>query len=263
MKIGFIGCGNMGGALAAAIAKNEDVSVLLSDYDKQKIAALTEVVPAREATSEEIAREAEFIFLGVKPHLVEGVLGQLSGALAENPRGVVVSMAAGVELKKIDGALPDGQPAIRIMPNTAASLGEGMTVYAKNGTVTEAQEAEFLRVMAKTGKVDALPEGLINAATAIMGCGPAFAYVFLEALADGGVSCGLPRDKAALYAAQMLRGAAEMALTSGKHPERLKDDVCSPGGSTIEGVGALERGAFRGVTRDAVTAAYEKTKKLN
>lgn len=262
MKIGFIGCGNMGGALATTVAKNEGVSVLVSDYDKKKTEALQAVIPCTVAKAEEIASTADFIFLAVKPHQIEGLLGELRDALAKNPAGVVVSIAAGVELEKINGALPDGQAAIRMMPNTAAALGEGMTVYAKNGAVTEAREAEYLRFMAKTGKVDALPESLINAATAIMGCGPAFAYVFLEALADGGVSCGLPRDKAALYAAQMLRGAAEMALTSGKHPERLKDEVCSPGGSTIEGVGALERGAFRGVTREAVTAAYEKTKKL-
>ncbi|MBO5109709.1 MAG: pyrroline-5-carboxylate reductase [Clostridia bacterium] len=262
MKVGFIGCGNMGGALATAIAKNTDVSVLLADRDETKAAALAEAISAEVVTAEAVAAEADFIFMGLKPYLIASVLTELRGALEKNPDAVVVSMAAGVELAKINGVLPQGQAAIRIMPNTSVALGEGMVVYTSNGAVTEGAKAEFCRIMAPTGKLDELAEGLIDAATAVMGCGPAFAYVFLEAMADGAVSCGLPRDKATLYAAQMLRGAAEMALASGKHPEVLKDEVCSPGGSTIEGVGALEQGAFRATTRAAVRAAYEKNRQL-
>ena len=262
MKVGFIGCGNMGGAFATAIGKNESVSVLLADYDKKKIEALQAVIPAEASDAGTIAKTADFIFLGVKPHQVVSVLNGMKAALLENPKAILVSMAAGVELATLAFAAPDEQGIIRIMPNTPAALGQGMTVYAKNEYVSAEKEAEFLAVTAPTGRVDALPEGMINAATAIMGCGPAFAYMFVEALADGGVAAGLPRDKATLYAAQMLRGAAEMVLVSGKHPEQLKDEVCSPGGSTIEGVGELDRRGFRGIARDAVTAAYEKNKKL-
>ena len=262
MKVGFIGCGNMGGALATAIQKNTDVTLLLADRDGAKRDALASRLSAEAREAGEIARQAELIYLGVKPHLVRGVLAELAEDLSANAGAVVVSMAAGVTLQALEEALPKGVGAIRIMPNTAVAVGEGMVVYAAGAGVSPEREADFRRIMAPTGKVDALPENLIDAATAVMGCGPAFAYLFLEALADGGVSCGLPREKAALYAAQMLRGAAELALTSGKHPEALKDEVCSPGGSTIAGVGVLDRNAFRGITRDAVTAAYEKTRSL-
>jgi pyrroline-5-carboxylate reductase len=137
-----------------------------------------------------------------------------------------------------------------------------MIVYAPNACVTEEQETAFLRILKRAGRLDRLAEEKIDAATAIMGCGPAFAYLFTEALADGGVLCGLPRDKAIVYAAQMMRGAAEMVLQKGQHPGKLKDDVCSPGGSTIEGVRALEEGGFRATAMNAVIAAYEKNKKL-
>ena len=263
MKVGFIGCGNMGGAFATAIGRNKNVSVLLADHDKTKIEALKRMIPeAITSDVKTIATTADFIFLCVKPHQILSVLCGIKMYLEANPKAILVSMAAGVSLATLAKEVSPKRGIIRIMPNTPAALGQGMTVYAKNENVSEAREGEFLAITIETGRVDALPEGMINAATAIMGCGPAFAYMFVEALADGGVAAGLPRDKATLYAAQMLRGAAEMVLVSGKHPEQLKDEVCSPGGSTIEGVGELDRRGFRGIARDAVTAAYEKNKKL-
>ena len=131
-----------------------------------------------------------------------------------------------------------------------------------NANVTAQELADFEAMMEHSGVVDRIDEKLIDAASAVSGCGPAYAYMFIEALADGGVKCGLPRAKAIRYAAQMLLGSAEMVLQSGKHPELLKDEVCSPGGSTIAGVAALEEHGFRSACIDAVDAAYEKTKKL-
>jgi pyrroline-5-carboxylate reductase len=137
-----------------------------------------------------------------------------------------------------------------------------MILWCASDEVTDRERQAFVEVMSECGRLDMLDERFIDAASAISGCGPAFVYMFAEALADGGVTCGLPRDKAMLYAAEMIRGAAGMILATGKHPGVLKDEVCSPGGSTIEGVRTLEEGAFRGVTADAVVSAYEKTKLL-
>lgn len=152
-------------------------------------------------------------------------------------------------------------PVIRIMPNTPAAIGAGVVQYCGQGAAEEELDS-FAALIAPAGLVDPTPEELIDAASAVSGCGPAFAYLFIEALADGGVACGLPRDKAAAYAAQMLAGSARMVLESGKHPGALKDAVCSPGGTTIQGVRALEKGGFRSAAMEAVIAAYEKTVKL-
>ena len=169
-------------------------------------------------------------------------------------------MAAGVSIGAIRSFVGKNLSVIRIMPNTPAMLGEGMILYATED-VKKAQEEKFLSAFAKAGKIDKIPEDKIDAASALSGCGPAFVYAFAEALADGGVECGVPRDKAALYAAQTLKGAAEMLLAFG-HPADLKDAVCSPGGTTIAGVHALEENGFRGATMNAVTAAYKRTLEL-
>ena len=148
------------------------------------------------------------------------------------------------------------------MPNTPAMVGEGMMLVAGNKNVTDWDIAAFKDLMSMSGELDDIPEALIDAATAVSGCGPAFVYMFIEALADGGVKCGLSRDKAIKYAAQTLLGSAKMVLETGRHPEELKDAVCSPGGSTIAGVHSLEKGAFRNAAIDAVEASYKKTQKL-
>jgi pyrroline-5-carboxylate reductase len=149
-------------------------------------------------------------------------------------------------------------PIIRIMPNTPCMVGEGMTQYCTVG-VSEDALSDFLAAMAPAGRFDAVEERLMDAAGCVSGCGPAFAYLFIEALADGGVACGLPRAQAVEYAAQMMAGAARMVLESGEHPGLLKDRVCSPGGTTIQGVRALEANGFRSACMEAVIAAYDKT----
>jgi len=148
------------------------------------------------------------------------------------------------------------------MPNTPCAIGQGVILCAPNAHVTAEDTAEFRTLMAGAGLIDELPEKLIDAAGTLTGCGPAFAYLFAEALADGGVACGLPRAKAQTYAAAMLRGSAAMVLETGKHPGELKDAVCSPGGTTIEGVAALERNGFRSAAIEAVRASFGKTEKL-
>lgn len=261
-KVGFIGAGNMGGALASAAAKARDTEIYLADKDKDKAGALAKKIGATVVTAEKIAEVCDIIFLGVKPNIVNTALEPISNIIKGRSSVTLVSMAAGVSIEKIEKCFATPVPVIRIMPNTPASVGEGMILYSRGSTVTDTQVRDFLSVMEKAGTLDELDEGLIDAASALSGCGPAFVYMFIEALSDGAVECGLPRDKAILYAANTLRGAAKMVLETGAHPGALKDAVCSPGGSTIEGVHALEDGAFRATVINAVTAAFEKTKQL-
>jgi pyrroline-5-carboxylate reductase len=258
IKIGFIGCGNMGGALAAAAAKYKDAEIRLFDKDEDKAKALAERIGGIVCDIDGVCA-CELVFLGVKPNIIPIVADEIAKKVAASG-ATVISMAAGIPLAKLAVMLGD-LPIIRIMPNTPAEVGYGMILYTANekgaGTVPL-----FLESMAAAGKFDAIDERLIDAASAISGCGPAFVYMFIEALADGGVMSGLPRDKAMLYAAETLIGAAEVVKQTGRHPGALKDAVCSPGGSTIEGVKALEDGKMRGTVSGAVVASYEKTLKL-
>ncbi len=148
------------------------------------------------------------------------------------------------------------------MPNTPTAIGKGMIQYCRNCLVTDAVLTDWLTDMAPCGHLDPLEERLIDAASALSGCGPAYMYMFLEALADGAVACGIPRAKAMEYAAATMSGAAQMVLATGQHPGALKDAVCSPGGSTIAGVRALEQHGFRGAAMDCVIAAYNRNKEL-
>lgn len=258
IKIGFIGCGNMGSALAAAAAKYKAAEIRLFDKDEDKAKALAERIGGIVCDIDGVCA-CELVFLGVKPNIIPIVADEIAKKVAASG-ATVISMAAGVSLAKLAVMLGD-LPIIRIMPNTPAEVGYGMILYAANekgaGTVPL-----FLESMAAAGKFDAIDERFIDAASAISGCGPAFVYMFIEALADGGVMSGLPRDKAMLYAAETLIGAAEVVKQTGRHPGALKDAVCSPGGSTIEGVKALEDGKMRGTVSGAVVASYEKTLKL-
>lgn len=265
MKYGFIGCGNMGGAVARAVCKGAGSGdVLLANRTPAKAQALADELRCACGTNEEVAGICDFIFLGVKPQMMADMLDELTPTLearAESRPFVLVTMAAGLSMQQIRQMAGSGYPIIRMMPNTPVALGDGMIQYCSDDVEPE-KMAEWLTAMAPAGRLDAVPESLIDAASAVSGCGPAWAYQFIEALADGGVAAGLPRAKAQEYAAQMLLGSARMVLETGKHPGELKDAVCSPGGSTIQGVRLLEERAFRGAVTDAVLAAFEKTKDL-
>ena len=245
--IGFLGCGNMGGAIARAVCKAADPqNVYLANRTAAKAEALAAELGCNTTTNAEVAGRSDLIFLAVKPQMMEALLAPLKFTLNERPsRFILCSMAAGLS----------------IAPNTPASVGAGMIQYC-SANVTAEEEQEFLKLMAPAGRLDAVPEALIDAASSVSGCGPAWVYQFIEALADGGVACGLPRAKAQEYAAQMVLGSAKLVLESGQHPGALKDAVCSPGGSTIQGVRVLEEHGFRGAVTDAVIAAYDKTKEM-
>ncbi len=263
LKIGFIGAGNMGGALAKAAAKTANLAnIMLADKFSEKAAALAAEIGANYADNEKIAKECDFIFLGVKPQMMAELLAEIKPFLAERNGYTLVSMMAGVKTEKICETLGFAAPIIRIMPNTAVEVGEGMVLYTANEAASEGAEKAFLSFMAKAGEFEKLPEHLIDAGTAVSGCGPAYVYMFIEALADGGVKCGLPRATAQKLAVQTLIGAATLVKETGRHPEELKDAVCSPAGSTIEGCFALEKGGFRAAAIGAVNAAYERTQGL-
>ena len=261
---GFIGTGNMGGALARAVAKVARPEVIwLTNKTQTKAAALAAELGCRAVSAENIAASCGYIFLGVKPQMMADLLTEIAPVLAaRTDEFVLVSMAAGLTMERIREMAGCNYPVIRIMPNTPVAVGAGVILYDATENVTALQKGIFCEALAEAGLVDHLPEHLIDAGSAVSGCGPAFADLFVEGLADGGVACGLPRAKAQVYAAQMLLGAAKLILESGKHPGELKDAVCSPGGSTIAGVRALEQRAFRASCMEAVEAAWKRTKEL-
>lgn len=266
MKItfGFIGTGNMGGALVRAAVKGMDPqNVYLSNRTPQKAQTLAQELGCNAVDVDAVAANTDYIFLGVKPQMMAGLFDRIRPILKERKDGfILVSMAAGLTIEDIRRMAGDTYPVIRIMPNTPVAIGKGVVMYAPSGNVTPEQTACFCEGMRFSGLLDPIPENLMDAGSAVAGCGPAFASMFLEALADGGVACGLPRAKAAEYAAQMLLGTAALALESGQHPGQMKDAVCSPGGSTIAGVRALENGAFRAAVINAVEAAHRRNQEL-
>ena len=259
MKYGFIGCGNMGGAIAKALAK-VTTDFAITDRSGRAIALAAEI-PCGYLSAEEIAQQCDRIFLGVKPHMMKGVLAPLQPILAER-KPLLITMAAGLTMQQIREFAGCELPVIRIMPNTPVAIGKGVIQYCCNDLVSQADLQDFLSDMHFSGKVDALEERLIDAGSAISGSGPAYVYMFIEALADGAVACGIPRAKAMEYAAATVIGAGEMVLATGQHPGALKDAVCSPGGSTIAGVRALENHGFRAAAMEAVIATCSRNKEL-
>ena len=260
MKYGFIGCGNMGGAVARAVCKGAGAGdVLLANRTPAKAQALAEELGCACGTNEEVASICDFIFLGVKPQMMEQMLSGLVPILkARKDRFVLASMAAGLDARRIQEMAGGAYPVICLMPNTPVAVGAGVVQYY-GVDATEEELSDFQNLLSAAGMIDRVDPERLNAASAVSGCGPAFCAMFIEALADGGVACGLPRDKALAYAAKMAEGTARLMLENHAHPGQLKDGVCSPGGTTIQGVRTLEDRGFRSAVIEAVIAAYEKT----
>lgn len=258
---GFIGCGNMGGALAVAVSKKEK-NIALADKNGESCEKLAALTGGAVSSNEDIAKNARYIVLGVKPQILPAVLEELAPTIEERTSPVtIISMAAGVSLEKLGAYLPK-TPVIRIMPNTPAAVGEGMIVYCTSPNVSEEDRLFFESAFSPAGDISLIPENLIDAASAISGCGPAFVYMFTEALIDGGIRSGLPAPLAKKLAAKTVSGAGKTVLLSDKHPGELRTAVCSPAGSTIEGVAVLEKEGMRSAVAEAVSAAYLRTKEL-
>ena len=259
---GLIGTGNMGGAIARAVSQTLKDGIL-SDKSLEKAQELAQELGFSAGSNQEAALESRYLFLGVKPHLMGGMLETIKADLASRTEApVLVSMAAGLTIAQIQEMAGIDCPIIRIMPNTPVAVGQGVVLYEISASVTPELLEGFLHVMGKAGQLCRLEESLMDVGASVSGCGPAFVYMVIDAIADGGVACGLPRPDAVKYAAQTLLGAAQMVLETGKHPAQLKNEVCSPGGSTIQGVRTLEQRGVHAAFMDAVISACEKNAAL-
>ena len=259
MKYGFIGCGHMGGAIAARLCQSTK-EIAVSDRSG-RAKTLADSLGIAYMPAEEIAAQCDRIFLAVKPQMLRGVLESLRGVLTQR-KPLIISMAAGIEISALHEMLGAELPCIRIMPNTPVTVGMGLIPYSRSSGVSDSVLDDWLADMTPCGRLDALEERLMDAVGALSGSGPAYMYMFLDALADGAAVCGLPKGKALDYAAQTMAGAAEMLLRSGQHPAALKDAVCSPGGSTLAGVQALESASFRSAAMECVIAACKRNQEL-
>lgn len=258
MKYGFIGCGNMGGALIRAAAK-QTKDIMIADFDNEKAVALANELGLTVDDNQTIAKECDRIFLGVKPQVMAEMLGGIKDILNDK-KPTLISMAAGLSTNKIKEFAGD-LPVIRIMPNTPVSVGEGVILYCSNGA-KENTVCDFVNDMQYSGKLYPIDEGLMDAGCSVSGCGPAFMYTFASAVAKGGVECGLSEQQAIEFAAATMMGAAKMLLSSDKTPVELTDAVCSKGGSTIEGVTVLKNSEFENIVIDCIKAAYKRNKEL-
>ena len=264
IRIGIIGCGNMGGAMLRQLLKKglfRPEEVLVSDKNEALLKKTGEELGVGTTGDNTQAAQAPCVLLAVKPQFFRAVAEEIAPCLQKD--ALVLSIVTGYSLSSLASCLrrPEG-PIVRIMPNTPALVGEGVLAMCRNACVTKDQWDFSFRLMQSMGLAREVPESLMDAVTGLSGSSPAFAFLFLEALSDAGVRGGLPRDMAREFAAQTLLGSAKLALETGLHPGQLKDMVTSPAGTTIEGVAALERDGFRFAVMDAVDAATQRARAL-
>jgi len=268
-----IGSGNMGGALMKAAARViGGAAIGVTDANRAKAAAFAaELGGGALASNTEAAAEGRFVLLAVKPQVAQAVLAEIGPTLARRLKdgkgAVLVSIVAGLSIGTMKQSLsaagcPETQPVIRLMPNTPALVAKGMIALAPSAEVKPEAVQELETILGQAGSIDRIDEKYMDAVTALSGSGPAFVYLFIEALADAAVRAGLSRDKALRYASRTVLGAAAMVEETGQHPGLLKDAVTSPGGTTIAGIAALEERGFRGTVMAAVDAAYRRAKEL-
>lgn len=264
MKIGFIGCGNMasamiGGILKKGIFTKEEIIVSnLTEEGSRRSREKLGVVTTME--NRQVAERAKIVVLAVKPQFYEEVLGEIKDVLTEEH--ILVGIAPGKTLSWLEEKCAQPLKIVRLMPNTPAQVGEGMTGVCFNERVSEEEKQEICAITDSFGCTEVIPERLMEGLSAVTGCSPAYVFMFLEAMADAAVHQGMPRKQAYRLAAQAVLGSAKMLLETEMHPGELKDMVCSPAGSTIEGVRMLEKNGFRSAVFEALCAAAEKGKKL-
>lgn len=260
---GFIGTGNMASAIIAALSQTVSAQqIFLSNRTQEKAHALAQIHGCNEATNHEIAASCRYIFLGVKPQMMESVLADIAPILAQ--RGdefVLVSMAVALSCQNISNFAGGKYPVIRMMPNTPCAVGQGVIQFCTENT-TQEMNVHFKQILEKAGFVDQIEESFMDAAAAVSGCGPAFFYYYIDAIARGGEACGLSYERALSYAIETAMGAAAMMRASDQSPQALINAVCSPGGTTIEGIKTLDAHKVSHAAQQAVCAAVRRTKQL-
>ena len=263
--IGFVGAGNMGKAMIGGIIKSELVNpqnIIASAKHEEKLIKLNEEFGIKTTTdSKEVAKVSDIIFLAVKPNIYDEIMNEIKSEINENK--IIINIAAGKTIASIESVLGKNVKVVRSMPNTPSLVGEGMSSLCKNKNVSDDELLEIKSIFESFGKAEILPENLIDSVIGVSGSSPAYVFMFIEALADGAVLGGMPRNMAYKFAAQAVLGSAKMVLETGIHPGELKDMVCSPGGTTIEAVRSLEKNGFKSAVVEAMFNCMEKSKEMS
>lgn len=260
MKLGFIGCGNMAGAIIGGILKNhvcsaeEIMGSALTESGRKKAEQTYGI--RMTADNRQVAQESEIIFLAVKPQYYEEVLNEIKGNISKSK--IFVSIAPGKNLEWMESILGEDVKIVRTMPNTPALVGEGMTAVCVNSNVTGQELDTVKQILTACGQVEIISEKLMDVVVGVSGSSPAYVFMFIEAMADAAVADGMPRAQAYRFAAQSVLGSAKMVLDTGTHPGELKDMVCSPGGTTIQAVRVLEEKGLRSAVFEATDTCIKK-----
>ena len=264
MKLGFVGTGNMAGAIMGGIIqkgildKEEIIGSDASEAGRNRVKELYGI--AVTADNCEVAKKAEILILSVKPQVYPAVIAEIKDCVT--PEQLIITIAPGKTLEWLEGQFGHPVKLLRTMPNTPALVGEGMTGVCKNSLVNEEETEKVLQLLGAFGKVELLPESLMDVVVSVSGSSPAYVFMMIEAMADAAVADGMPRAQAYKFAAQAVYGSAKMVLEMGKHPAELKDMVCSPAGTTIEAVRVLEEKGMRSAIIEAMKACTEKSRGL-
>lgn len=264
MKIGFIGCGNMASAIIGGILKNgiyADTDIYGMDLSKEAAERVRQKYNINIVDSDvELAKQVDLLVLSVKPQYYEDVIGNIREAVTDEQ--IIITIAPGKTLKWLREEFAKHVKIVRAMPNTPAQVGEGMTALCMNAYVTEEELEAVEKIFSGIGKYEIVQEDLMDTVTAVSGSSPAYVFMMIEAMADAAVMGGMQRAQAYEFAAQAVAGSAKMVLETGRHPADLKDMVCSPRGTTIEAVKALEEKGFRSALIEGMCACMDKASKM-
>ena len=263
--IGFIGNGNMGQAMIGGILKSNIVTpekIIVSDLNEKGLKDAAKKYGVITTTdNKEVAKNADILILSVKPNLYPSVIEGIRETVKEDV--IIVTIAAGKSIRSTEEAFGRKVKVVRVMPNTPALVGEGMSALSPSEAVAKEEVQELIKIFESFGEAELVGEKLMDAVTAVSGSAPAYVYMFIEAMADAAVLEGMPRNQAYKFAAQTVLGAGKMVLETGIHPGALKDMVCSPGGTTIEAVATLEEMGFRSAVITAMRNCAEKSKEMS
>jgi pyrroline-5-carboxylate reductase len=263
LKIGFIGCGNMGGAIIKGIIAKKIATakeIIVSDKGKSKEVIEGEFGVEVAENNREVAKKSDILFLAIKPQYYESVIGEIKEEVKENQ--IIISIAPGKTLQWLETIFAKPVKLIRVMPNTPALIGEGMLAVCPGNLVSSQETETILTILNGCGKTQLVEENLMDVVVSVSGSSPAYVFMLIEAMADAAVADGMPRAMAYEFAGQAVMGSAKLLLETGKHPGELKDMVCSPAGTTIEAVRVLEEKGFRSSIIEAMKTCTSKSRKI-